>query len=110
VRVLLDECVNPRVRTAFPGHVVETVQERGWRNLDDGPLLVMVQGNFDVLVTIDQGIEYQHNLKHLDFGIVVVHVRENRLEHYRPIFRAMLRAVEEVGRGRVLHVYGDQNR
>ena len=30
MRVLLDECVNPRVKAAFADHEVQTVKGMGW--------------------------------------------------------------------------------
>ena len=40
MRILLDECVNPRVRTAFPMHEVQTVKAMGWGGLTNGKLAV----------------------------------------------------------------------
>ena len=79
MRVLLDECVNPRLRQAFMGHEVTTVAEANWLTLPDSDLLNLAQGNFDVFVTIDNGFAHQHNLRKLSFGIVIVHVLANTL-------------------------------
>jgi len=35
---------------------------------------------------------------------VVVHVKRNRIEYYRPLFRALVEAVERVKAGEVVHV------
>ena len=80
MRILLDECVNPRVREAFPEHDVVTVEEAEWRTLPDNEMMIHAQGQFDAFVTIDRGFEFEHNLKKLTFGIVIVHVEKNRLE------------------------------
>src|SRR5205823_1923186 len=104
VRILLDECVNPRLRQAFPDHDVLSVAKAKWRDLPDAKLIVQAQGHCDVLVTIDRGFEHEHNLKRLSFGIVIVHVRKNRMEYYRPLFNALLDAVVRVKPGEVIHV------
>jgi predicted nuclease of predicted toxin-antitoxin system len=104
VRILLDECVNPRLRQAFPGHEVLTVAEAKWRTLPDAELIVHAQGQCDVLVTTDNGFEYEHNLKKIAFGIVIVHVKRNRMENYAPLFPALVDAIKRVKRGEVLHV------
>jgi hypothetical protein len=104
VRILIDECVHPRVREAFPTHEVLTVAEAQWRNLPDNQLIALIQGRFDVFVTIDRGFEFEHNLKKLTFGIVIAHVPKNRLEYYRPLFADLVAAVENVGAGEVKHV------
>ncbi len=44
MRVLLDECVNPRLRTAFPHHDVKTVLEVGWGGITNRKLLAIAQG------------------------------------------------------------------
>jgi predicted nuclease of predicted toxin-antitoxin system len=104
VRVLIDECAHPRVREAFPAHDVVTVSEAGWRALPDDRIVALAQGNIDVLVTIDRGFEFEHNLRKLDFGIVILHARRNRIEYYLPLFPALLAAIEAIRPGEVIHV------
>jgi hypothetical protein len=58
MRVLIDECVDPRVKLLFSDHEVSTVHERGWDTFEDGPLLAIAQKDFDVLLTIDRGLEF----------------------------------------------------
>ncbi len=106
MRILLDECVNPRLRQAFPEHQVLTVAHSNWRSLSDAKLLARARGQCEVLVTIDGGFEHQHNLQKLTFGIVIVHVLKNRMEHYLPLFAALADAVERVKPGGVIHVSG----
>lgn len=105
MRILLDECVNSQVKTAFPGHAVRTVSETGWRGTKDSPLLTYAQGSFDVFVTIDRKLEQQHSLKELRLGIVLAHVPSNEIGAYQPIFAALLKAAEAVQAGEVVHVY-----
>jgi len=92
------------LRQAFPDHEVLTVAEAQWRTLPDAQLIVQAQGRCDVLVTTDKGFEHEHNLKKLAFGIVIVHVKRNRMEYYRPLFDALVDAVERVQPGQVVHV------
>src|ERR1022692_1613618 len=77
MRVLLDECVNPRVKDAFPGHTVRTVKEMGWGGITNGKLMVLAQQSFDVFVTVDQNLEYQQNVAKLTLGLVIVAVPDN---------------------------------
>lgn len=62
MRILIDECVDPRVKLLFSGHLAATVHDKEWAALEDGPLLALAQKEFDVLVTIDGGLERQQNL------------------------------------------------
>jgi predicted nuclease of predicted toxin-antitoxin system len=104
MRVLIDECVDPRVKPLLGEHTVATVHERGWDSLEDGPLLALAQQEFDVLVTIDGGLEYQQNLAKFQIGVVVVHVPKNQLAHYRAIQKEMLNAIERARPGEAIHV------
>ena len=45
-----------------PGHDVRTVTEMGWSGIKKGPLLRRAGQEFDVFLTVDQGVEYQQNL------------------------------------------------
>jgi predicted nuclease of predicted toxin-antitoxin system len=104
MRVLLDECVNPRVRDAFPKHAVRTVIEMGWGGITNGRLMVLAQQNFDVFVTVDQNLEHQQNLAKLTLGLVIVAVPDNNIKYFKPIFVELQRAAESVRPGRVIHV------
>jgi predicted nuclease of predicted toxin-antitoxin system len=59
MRILLDECVNPRLRLAFPGDSVKTVAEMGWRSLTNGRLMKEAVSLFDVFVTLDQNLRFR---------------------------------------------------
>jgi hypothetical protein len=104
MRVLIDECVDPRVKLLFSGHEAATVHEQGWDQLDDGTLLTAAQTGFDVLVTIDGSIEFQRNLSKFQIGIVVVHVPKNQMVNYRAIQKELLAAIEKARPGRAIHV------
>ena len=108
MRILLDECVHAGLKAAFPGHEVRTVTEMGWRGTKDGLLLVFAEISFDVFVTIDRKLEHQQNLKKLNLGVLVAHVRSNEIRSYRPIFAALLRAAETVKPGELIHVQGEE--
>ena len=59
MRVFLDECVNPRLRLAFPGSAVKTIAEMGWRSFTNGRLLREAAAKCDLFVTLDQNLEFQ---------------------------------------------------
>ncbi len=63
MRILLDECVNPRLKEAVPGHDVKTVREMGWQGFTNGQLLDVAEPQFDVFLTLDRNLEYQQNLR-----------------------------------------------
>jgi predicted nuclease of predicted toxin-antitoxin system len=104
MRVLIDECVDPRVRSLLAEHEASTVHDKGWGALEDGPLLALAQNEFDVLVTIDGNLEFQQNLAKLRIGLVVVHVPKNQLTYYQAIRDELLRAIGLARPGRAVHV------
>jgi len=104
MRILIDECVDPRVKLLFGDHKVATVHEQGWDTLEDGPLLTVAQKEFDILVTIDGSLEFQQNLSKFQIGIIVAHVPKNQIAHYRVIHKDLLAAVDKVRPGEALHV------
>ena len=104
MRILLDECLDPGIRDFLTGHRVTTLGEAEWQGIADSQLVQLAQGNFDVLLTLDRGFEFQPNLKQLTFGIVIIHPTRNRREDYRPLAEALGRAIETVQPGQVAHV------
>ena len=104
MRILLDECLDPGIRDFLTGHQVTTVSEANWQSIADSQLVQLAQGNFDVLLTLDRGFEFQQNLKKLTFGIVIINATRNRQEDYRPLAEGLRRAIETVQPGQVAHV------
>jgi hypothetical protein len=88
----------------FPGHLVDTVVSRGWAGIKNGDLLRRMHGQYDVLVTMDRGIEFQHRVTALPFGIVVVRARSNRMRELRPLVPAMIAAIDAARPGLVQRV------
>jgi hypothetical protein len=62
MRVLLDECVPRKLRNELPGHDVKTVADVKWAGTKNGALRQRAAAEFDVLVTVDQGIPCPQNL------------------------------------------------
>jgi len=63
MRILLDECVNQRLRNYLPGHYCESAEYAGFAGLKNGELLNAAESaHFDVLLTVDRGLEYEQNL------------------------------------------------
>ncbi len=110
MRVLIDECVDPRVKTLLLDHLVATVHDRGWGALGDGALLEAAQDEFDVLVTIDSKLEFQQNVAKFRIGLVVVRVPKNQLRYYQVIREEMIWAIQGVQAGEVVHVDGIETR
>ncbi|MBI4908346.1 MAG: hypothetical protein HY820_32265 [Acidobacteria bacterium] len=73
MHVLFDKNVPYGLKRFLKHHLVETVDDRGWGRIKNGDLLhVAEQSGFDVVLTADQNIVYQQNLKHRKIALVVV--------------------------------------
>jgi len=59
MRILLDECLPRLLKHDIVGHEALTVAEMGWAGIKNGKLLDLAEEGFDVLLTVDRGIEYQ---------------------------------------------------
>ena len=71
--VLLDNSAPRGLAQLLKGHSVEEARLRGWEELANGELLdVAEQAGFEVLVTTDQNIRYQQNLKTRKISLVVL--------------------------------------
>ena len=101
MRILLDECVNPRLRLAFPGDEVRTVGEMGWRSLTNGALMTEATGKFDMFVTLDRNLQFQNATGRLPLGVVVVITHLNHIEAYRPYFSEIRDLVRQTKPGQV---------
>ena len=83
---------------------MRTVQEEGWAGLENGDLLRRASGNFDVLLTVDQRLRYQQNIKQFQIGIVVVETFDTTLANLRSLLSQIQRAIRTVAPGTVVVV------
>jgi hypothetical protein len=64
MRVLFDHCTPYGIARFLVGHEVAPVRKLGWAEFNNGKLLNEAEAaGFDVMVTVDQNIRYQQNLK-----------------------------------------------
>jgi len=101
MRVLLDECVTRYLKRDFTGHEVLTVEEAGFKGLKNGRLLEAMSGSFDVLVTVDQNLQYQQNLSAHTVAIVVLKARRSTYPILKPLMPELLERLETIKPGEV---------
>ena len=94
MRILLDESLPRPLAKLMVGHDVRTVTEMKGTRLSNGVLLRQAATEFDVLLTADQNIEFQQNLKTLPMAVVVLVAESNRLESLEPLIPAVLQAFQ----------------
>ncbi len=105
MRILLDECVPRPLRRELSGHDVRTIQEMGWAGKKNGELLASMAGaRFDVLLTVDQNLLHQQNLKGSGISVVVMLAPSNRLADLIPLVPNVEAALRSVKPGEAVEV------
>jgi len=105
--LLLDECIPRPLKRDLVGHDVRHVVDMGWSSKRNGELLrLMLAEHFEALLTVDQNLEFQQNLRASGIGVVVVLARTNRVKELRPLVPQMLRALDSVMPGELIRVGG----
>jgi hypothetical protein len=73
MQVLFDQGTPVPLRNYLPAHTVTTVFEKRWNTMQNGELLLTAEREgFQVLVTTDQNLRHQQNLRGRQIAIVVL--------------------------------------
>jgi hypothetical protein len=91
-----------KLRRDLPELFIRTAQEEGFSGFKNGELLGRVSTLFQVLVTLDQGMQYQQNLRRFDLGLVVIDIPDTRLEFIRELLPQVRDAIQRVSTGEVI--------
>ncbi|MGI9065213.1 MAG: hypothetical protein ACR2HX_02255 [Pyrinomonadaceae bacterium] len=89
MRILLDEGVPRIIQKRLNQFSISSVDEMGWKAVENGALLDLMAATFQILITTDKNIAYQQNLKKR--GISVILLPTNRI----PLVIELLPKVEE---------------
>ena len=98
MKVLFDHGTPAPLRRHLREHSVDRSAERGWELLENGELIRKAEEDgYEVIVTTDQNMKFQQNLKGRRLGVVVLrstawHRAQHRIEEIRT-------AIEEVRPG-----------
>ena len=107
MRILLDENLPRKLKWSLKAEAI-TVPERGWGGVKNGQLLRQAAAEFDVMLTMDRGIEYQQNLAVLDLCLIVLSAVSNDVDDLLPLVSAinatLLAKPTEALPGRVIHI------
>jgi predicted nuclease of predicted toxin-antitoxin system len=105
MRILVDECIDERFRNSLTGHDSQTARYAGLAGLKNGDLLKAAEAaQFDVLLTVDQGIEYQQNLTGRKIGIIIFRTKSNRLHDLLQLVPACLAHMESIQPGQIVSI------
>jgi len=99
MKILLDECVNKRLKSHLDGFEVYTVNEMEWCGVKNGKLMSLCVANqFDIILTIDKNIIHQQNLEKYPVTIVVFNTSNSKMEElilFIPSFQKQIHHFEK---------------
>jgi predicted nuclease of predicted toxin-antitoxin system len=90
MKLLIDECLPRALKRLLGDHECRTVQEMGWSGKKNGVLLSLAEREFDVLVTVDQGMEYEQDLASRKMAVLVLAARSIRSKIWSPSSQQLL--------------------
>lgn len=104
MRILLDECLPKRLKRDLVGHDARTVPEMGWASKQNGELLRLAEGEFDVFLTVDRNLSFQQDLAQFKIAVVVMVSQGNRYSDLRSLVADLLAIMNSVSAGQVVKV------
>lgn len=105
MRILLDECLDLRLRHEFPDHECITVQYLGIKGIGDGPLLDLIGDQFDVLITTDANMPFQQNLKrYKGLSAVLITEGDGSIVTVMPLLDLIRAALETIKPGEWMRI------
>lgn len=105
MKILIDECVDQKLRLLFTGHDRQTAAYAKHAGLKNGVLLIAAESaGFELMITTDQEIPYQQNLGGRRIAIFILCAPTNRLANLNRLVPAAMRAMESITPGQVLRI------
>ncbi len=106
MKILLDESIPRKLRNDF-GDVydVSTVRDKGWLGKKNGELLLlMVEDQFDLFITVDRNLSYQQNLERFKITIIVLMAVDNRRETLKLLLPKLFEKLAEPQLQKVIEI------
>jgi predicted nuclease of predicted toxin-antitoxin system len=103
-KVLLDACVPQWLRNELGDAEVTTARYAGLDELSDSELLAAIEGQYDVIVTLDTNIPYQQKLTGRPLALIVLRVPNQTPEAFRALVPALVQAIAAAKPGEIRHV------
>jgi hypothetical protein len=88
----------------MPEILLSTVRDLGWAGKLDHILIAEIASCFDVFLTIDKGFEFEHGLKNLTYGIIVLTAANNQMPSYERLLEELIRQIQDITPGQLVHV------
>lgn len=99
MKILLDEGVPKIIQKRLPDLSISTVEEMGWRAVENGALLDLMAKEFAVPITTDRNIAHQQNLKKR--GISAIVLPTNRIPLVIELLPEIEQAIASIREGEI---------
>lgn len=78
MKLLLDENLPKRLKLELKEFEISTVSYNGWAGKKNGELMkLMLENNFDILLTFDKNLQFQQNFKKYSLSVFVLAAKDN---------------------------------
>jgi hypothetical protein len=105
MRLLIDECIDERLRHSFSDHDCQTARYAKLAGLKNGSLLIAAEdAGFDVIVTVDQNIPFQQNLAGRRIALLILCAPTNRLLDLHRLVPAARAAIDGIEPGQIVRI------
>lgn len=105
MRLLLDECIDERLRLLFSTHECHSARYAGLAGLKNGKLLFAAEAaGFEVLITVDRNIPDQQNLGSRNLSLLILCAPTNRLNDLKRLIPLALDALDSIEPGQAVKI------
>jgi predicted nuclease of predicted toxin-antitoxin system len=106
MKILIDECLPDELiqSVSTKGHECQTVRRAGYGSKKNGELLLLAEGQWDVLLTSARNIKYQQNMTGRSVSILILCAKSNRMKDLLPLVPACAQALRSIQPGQIVEV------
>jgi len=95
MKLLLDENLPRQLKKDLADHMAYTAVEMGWNGKDNGELLsLLIENNFEVLLTGDKNLQHQQNFQAYPIPVLVLNALFINYPSLKPLVPKILEALE----------------
>jgi predicted nuclease of predicted toxin-antitoxin system len=101
MKVLIDECCHKKLKSLLtvPDIECKTVREIGYAGKKNGELIALIDGIYDVLVTLDGSIKDQQNIKGKRLSILRIRAKSSDISSITPFIPEIIAALRVIKPG-----------